>query len=175
MDPQDHHTHMPVGVEGELLLEGHALSGGYINQPQQTAATYVDPPAWMAQERRSKTVKKLYKCGDLVRYSNRLDGSLDFLGRKDTQVKIRGQRVELGEIEAKVKSCFSLAREVIAEAVAMKDKAPRLCVLLYCSGVDAIREGNSFHSYSICGYPTPSFEAEIPELRGSSRDNCPHI
>ncbi|KAJ5678173.1 uncharacterized protein N7477_003806 [Penicillium maclennaniae] len=44
VDPQDHHKLMPVGVEGELLLEGHALSEGYINQPQLTAATYIDPP-----------------------------------------------------------------------------------------------------------------------------------
>ncbi|KAJ6144104.1 hypothetical protein N7470_007999 [Penicillium chermesinum] len=165
VDPQDHHKLMPVGMEGELLLEGHALSEGYINQPQLTAATYIGPPSWMGQLRRSGTGKKLYKCGDLVRYNDRLDGSLDFLGRKDTQVKIRGQRVELGEIEVKVKSCFPLARDVIAEVVAIKDKAPKLCVLLYCPGFEAIREDKGYYSASICGYPTPPFEEQIQELK----------
>ncbi|KAJ5654458.1 hypothetical protein N7490_001461 [Penicillium lividum] len=165
VDPQDPHKLMPVGGEGELLLEGHALSEGYINQPQQTVATYIDPPAWMAQDRRAKSGRKLYKCGDLVRYNSRLDGSLDFLGRKDTQVKIRGQRVELGEVEVKVKSCFSLVRDVIAEVVAIKDKAPQLCVFLNCPGIEAIRDDNGCHSFSICGLSTPSFEERTQESK----------
>ncbi|KAJ5746501.1 hypothetical protein N7520_011683 [Penicillium odoratum] len=165
VDPQDHHKLMPVGGEGELLLEGHALAENYFNQPQQTAAAFIDPPAWMAQDRRAKSGRKLYKCGDLVRYNNRFDGSLDFLGRKDTQVKIRGQRVELGEVEVKVKSCFSLARDVVAEVVAIKDKAPQLCVFLHCPGIEAIRDDNGCHSYSICGHSTPSFEEKIQELK----------
>lgn len=173
VDPQNHHKLLPIGAEGELLLEGHSLSEGYINQPKQTAATYIDPPVWMAQDRREKTGRKLYKCGDLVRYNDRLDGSIDFVGRKDTQVKIRGQRVELGEIEMRVKSCFSPARYAIADVVTIKNKPPRLYVFLECPGVDAIREENGRHSYSICGYPTPSFEDQIQDLKLKLQNQLP--
>ena len=173
VDPQDHNKLLPIGAEGELLLEGHSLSDGYINQPKQTAVTYIDPPVWMAQERRGKTGRKLYKCGDLVRYNDRLDGSIDFLGRKDTQVKIRGQRVELSEIEMRVESCFSLARYAIADVITIKNKPPRLYVFLDCPGVGAIREGNSCDPGSICGYPTPLFEEQTQELKLKLQSQLP--
>ncbi|MEU9662921.1 amino acid adenylation domain-containing protein [Streptomyces chartreusis] len=82
---------VPVGAVGELYLAGRGVSRGYINQPALTAGRYVaDPFAAVPGER-------MYRTGDLVRY--RSDGALLYLGRRDFQIKVRGQRIELGEIE----------------------------------------------------------------------------
>jgi non-ribosomal peptide synthetase component F len=79
----------PVGVIGELCVSGIGLSKGYLNQPELTKEKFIQNP-FLAEE-------KLYKTGDLARWLP--DGNLEFIGRKDNQVKIRGNRVELGEIE----------------------------------------------------------------------------
>ncbi|RAH79137.1 hypothetical protein BO86DRAFT_436606 [Aspergillus japonicus CBS 114.51] len=92
-DRDDHNKLAPVGCIGELLVEGHTLARHYLKNAEKTAAAFIPRPAWLPWSR----CERLYKTGDLVRYS--ADGSLLFIGRKDTQVKIRGQRVELGEIE----------------------------------------------------------------------------
>lgn len=82
----------PTGVRGELYISGAGVSAGYHNEPDLTAAAFVNlhMPAHGAI--------LCYRTGDVVRY--RADGALEFVGRRDSQVKIRGHRVELGEIEA---------------------------------------------------------------------------
>src|SRR6185295_4094695 len=82
---------LPTGVEGELWLGGEGLARGYLNRPDVTADRYM-PDAFSG-----RNGARLYRTGDLCRY--RSDGDIEFLGRLDHQVKIRGVRVELGEIE----------------------------------------------------------------------------
>ncbi|MGY0499068.1 amino acid adenylation domain-containing protein [Nocardia sp. FBN12] len=82
---------VPPGVTGELYLTGRALARGYRNQPTTTAARFVPDP-WGAPGTR------MYRTGDLVR--RRDTGDIDYLGRADAQLKVRGFRIEPGEIDA---------------------------------------------------------------------------
>ncbi|MFN8598686.1 MAG: amino acid adenylation domain-containing protein [Anaerolineae bacterium] len=98
----EHRQPVPIGVRGELYIGGQGVGRGYLNRPEMTAEKFSVNP--FGEDR-------LYRTGDLVRY--RADGNLEFLGRIDQQVNIRGQRVELGEVEA------VLARHVALRAAAV--------------------------------------------------------
>lgn len=87
LDPHGQPT--PIGVPGELWTGGDGLARGYLRRPEITAEKFVAHPF--------KTGERIYRTGDLARY--RADGSIAFLGRMDRQVKLRGFRVELEEIE----------------------------------------------------------------------------
>ncbi|OJJ50363.1 hypothetical protein ASPZODRAFT_13447 [Penicilliopsis zonata CBS 506.65] len=102
VDPQDHNRLVPVGAPGEMLVEGPSLARCYLNNPEKTADAFIFDPAWTQQSKdRNQPRRRFYKTGDLVRYNSEM-GTLSYVGRKDTQVKLHGQRVELGEIESRL-------------------------------------------------------------------------
>ena len=106
VDPADHNRLVPIGREGELLIEGPILARGYLNDKEKTAKAFIKDPEW-AQAYQPMILnhsgsRRMYKTGDLVRYNT--DGTMDYCGRKDHQIKLHGQRIELGEIEYHVKT-----------------------------------------------------------------------
>lgn len=100
-----------IGAIGELAVESPALARGYLNDPEKTSAAFIENPQWL-QKNRPISKRRLYRTGDLVRYQS--DGSLKFIGRKDTQIKIRGQRVELSETEHLLSTYPDVAKALIA-------------------------------------------------------------
>ncbi|KAM5436875.1 NRPS cluster protein [Microsporum canis] len=110
-DPENPAQLMPIGAPGELLLSGPILARGYLEDTEKTDAAFIQPPPWYKKFLCSKIRSRLYRTGDLVRYC--ADGTLEYLGRKDRQVKLNGQRLELGEIETAIKRCCPLASAVV--------------------------------------------------------------
>ncbi|WP_439628054.1 non-ribosomal peptide synthetase [Gemmata sp.] len=104
---------VPVGVPGELHIGGPVLADGYLNRPELTAERFVpDPLTPRAPGSDPGDTHRLYKTGDLARYFP--DGTIEFLGRMDQQVKVRGFRVELGEVEA-VLAAHPAVRECVVQ------------------------------------------------------------
>ncbi|MCJ1251300.1 hypothetical protein MMC30_008532 [Trapelia coarctata] len=86
---------LPIGAVGEILVEGPGVAREYYKEPTKTAASFIPPPPFVPK--RGSSSRKLYRTGDLAKYNP--DGSITFMGRQDNQVKMRGQRFELGEVE----------------------------------------------------------------------------
>ncbi|KAJ0162763.1 Nonribosomal peptide synthetase 12 [Colletotrichum tanaceti] len=99
VNPDNHGQLLPVGAKGELLIQGPTLSRGYLNEPEKTAKAFIESPAWLPAKTAPR-LRRLYKTGDLVRQLP--DQSFEVYGRIDTQVKLNGQRIELGDIEHKI-------------------------------------------------------------------------
>ncbi|MFW6357635.1 MAG: amino acid adenylation domain-containing protein, partial [Chroococcales cyanobacterium] len=89
---------VPVGIPGELHIGGVGVAKGYLNRPELTAEKFIIKTAEDTENTEERKGERLYKTGDLCRY--REDGAIEYLGRIDSQVKLRGLRIELGEIEA---------------------------------------------------------------------------
>jgi len=119
----------PIGVPGELCVAGPGLARGYLRRPEMTEEKFIPNPF------STRMGERLYRSGDLGRF--RADGEIEYLGRIDQQVKIRGHRVELGEIEGvlaqhpAVSGCAVVARQetpgdlrVIAYLVPRGETAP---------------------------------------------------
>jgi amino acid adenylation domain-containing protein len=112
---------VPVGVRGELYLGGAGLARGYHDRPAITAAAFVPDPF------SAKPGGRLYRTGDLVRWN--AEGELEFIGRADHQVKVRGRRIELGEVEAALNRLTGV-REALATVCMGRDGNQRLVAYL---------------------------------------------
>ncbi len=95
---------VPVGVTGELCLAGPGLARGYLDDPALTDQRFRPDPYRQGE--------RLYRTGDLARWDD--DGAIQFLGREDRQVKVRGFRVELGEVEQRLRACRGVREGVVA-------------------------------------------------------------
>jgi amino acid adenylation domain-containing protein len=129
----------PVGAPGELCAAGVCVAIGYLNRAELTAERFPDHP-WRSGER-------IYRTGDVVRWLD--DGTLEFLGRIDEQVKVRGHRVEPGEIQARLLTCPGVRQAAV------------------------IAEQNDTGDSELIGYVVLDGEARIADARDHLRRNLP--
>lgn len=132
---------VPIGVLGEIYLSGAGLARGYWNAPEKTAQRFLPNPFSTGE------YPFIYKTGDLGRWLS--DGNIEFHGRVDYQVKIRGNRIEMGEIEARLAEHEKISDIVVID----KDD----------------REGNKF----LVAYYVASEELSISELRAFLKEKLP--
>ena len=171
VDPQDHRRLAPVSAIGELILEGPIVGRGYLNGTVQTAQVFVEPPAWLRAFRQNlgqPAPSRLYKTGDLVQYTPQ--GSLQYVGRKDLQVKLRGQRIELGEVEHHVRNAFPNATDAIVDMVSLLEgqMEPQLVAWVKL-------EGDEDTSGSALLKPWPSWTDAVRTARERLRQLVPNF
>jgi len=135
---------VPYGETGELCVSGLSLADGYLNRPEMTAEKFVD---WKESE---DITTRIYRTGDLARYMP--DGNIDYLGRRDTQVKIRGNRVELGEIEVLINQLNDIQQAIV---VAREDVPGQKRLVAYLV---------SAHNKPDTAYVRTSIEQQLPDF-----------
>ncbi|KAF7728991.1 PKS/NRPS-like protein biosynthetic cluster, partial [Penicillium ucsense] len=118
-DANNHDRLMPIGCVGELLIEGHLLAKGYLNNPEKTAEVFITNPAW-AESPNSTITRRFYKTGDFACYAD--DGSIVCLGRKDFQVNLNGYRIETGEVEVILRNLLDERVHDLAVEVVIPNK-----------------------------------------------------
>ncbi|KAI9371442.1 hypothetical protein BJX61DRAFT_543693 [Aspergillus egyptiacus] len=152
--PSDVSRLAPIGAVGELLIEGPVVTRGYLGDADRTAAAYIPPPEWLTKLRRPGNAGRLYRTGDLVQYTD--DGGIRYMGRKDTQIKLHGQRIELSHVEHHVRLCFVDAAEVVAEIV-MRDNGPILVAFIG----DQAAQGTTESKRELLSAPDAAFREQV--------------
>lgn len=173
VNPDNHHVLAPIGAVAELLIEGPCLAGGYLNDAKLTAMMFIENPPWLHLFRSDRETR-LYKTGDLVRYS--LDGSLIYIGRKSLQAKIRGQRIELGEVEYQVGRHFAGATKVIVDVVTpiSNTPSPILVAFVYSkNGQAPLAKNDPSGSATLFEAADHDFQSHSAETDSIIRDYLP--
>ncbi|MBD2824488.1 non-ribosomal peptide synthetase [Xenorhabdus szentirmaii] len=146
----------PIGTPGELHVGGAGLARGYLNQPELTAARFIENPFASAADK-ALGYTRLYKTGDLVRWLP--NGELEYLGRNDFQVKIRGYRIELGEIENAL-----AAHPQVEQAVVIAHKRQGHDVLAAYLVADSVLSDESLIAYLSVHLPEYMIPASFTRL-----------
>jgi acyl carrier protein len=143
-----------MGVTGELLIGGDGLARGYLNRPELTAERFIPDP--FAENKAAR----VYKTGDLCQW--RSDGTIDCLGRNDRQVKIRGCRIELGDIEAALASHPGV-KQAVTKVVDGTGGEKTLIGYVVASGVQP-QELRTYLAERLPEYMLPSLYVNLTEL-----------
>ncbi|KAI0849000.1 acetyl-CoA synthetase-like protein [Daldinia vernicosa] len=173
VDPDNHDVLLPIGTIGELVIEGCIVGRGYIG-PENTAAKFIQPPIWLRQFRGPEYCIPVYKSGDLAQYTT--DGSVRFIGRKDTQVKLRGQRIELGDVEHHIRLALPDARDVVAEVVTFPDSSrpPTLVAFIHARNDSVVKSGgHTIMSPRLIDGPSDSFRSRVPSVQSTLQQSLP--
>ena len=146
----EHFRDCPDGVAGELYIGGSGLADGYWRDEERTAASFVTHP---------ETGARMYRTGDWGRYLP--DGNIEFLGRRDGQVKISGFRVELGEVEWSLTQCDGVD-EAVGVTFVDEHGQKRLCA--FYTGTATSREVRAALQRKLPAYMIPSRLIAVPSF-----------
>nr|ARB50206.1 lysergyl peptide synthetase 2 [Claviceps africana] len=178
VNPRNHQQLQPLGAIGELLVEGPVVGRGYLDDAVQTSETFIEAPTWLRDLRQGGS-DRVYKTGDLVWLA--ADGSIEFVCRKNTQVKLRGQRIELGEVEHHLKIAWPSAEDCIAELVAASDASrPPMLMAFICEATEdttnrtnGLMAGRNATSDTVLAEPSPGFRSQIPSVLSKLQQALP--
>ena len=141
----------PIGVTGELCIAGDCVGVGYLNRPELTAEKFIDNPFGNG---------KIYKTGDLAYW--REDGNIVYVGRNDFQVKIRGLRIELEEIENAICGVNGISQTVV---VVRKNNEGRLLICAFYTGIQIdAKEIRSIIGNKLPKYMLPHIFSHLDEI-----------
>ena len=144
---------LPVGIIGELYVGGDGVGRGYLKRHELTMERFIENPYQPGE--------RLYKSGDLVKLT--ADGEMEYYGRIDHQVKIRGHRVELGEIES-VLLAYDPVREVVAIVKEDMDKTKYITVYYTADRDLTICGLREYLGRTLPEYMIPSYFVQLPKL-----------
>ncbi|WP_232310865.1 non-ribosomal peptide synthetase [Herbaspirillum autotrophicum] len=147
---------VPPGVIGEILISGAGVAQGYVGQPEQTAAAFRPHPL--------DSALRSYRSGDLGR--RRLDGTLEFIGRKDQQAKVRGYRIELAEIEAAMMAHPKVREAAVLMRADSADTAGSGQLLAVAGGASELEPGllRAWLGERLPAYMVPALCVILPRL-----------
>ncbi|KYG29134.1 hypothetical protein AZF08_27900 [Bacillus gaemokensis] len=155
---------LPIGVAGELCIAGSGVARGYLNRLDLTKEKFVENPF--------SPEEKMYKTGDLARWLP--DGNIEYLGRMDHQVKIRGNRIEIGEVETELLK-IEMIQEAIIIAQEDKDGLKQLCA--YYVGDDSLTVGKQEDKdglKQLCAYYVGDDSLTVGKLRSELSKELPN-
>jgi len=144
---------VPVGVEGEIWIAGHGVGRGYAGQPALTAEKFIANPY--------RPGERMYRTGDLGRWLD--DGNIAYCGRGDEQVKVRGYRIECGEIEHRLLE-HPLVTGAAVLAQGAGERGPELTAYCVAAGEMNVRELRSFLKESLPDYMVPARFVTVARL-----------
>lgn len=165
VDSEDHNKLAPVGCVGELLVQGY-VARGYLGNQELTEKSFLDSVKWLP---RTDDVNgpRFYKTGDLVRYRPQ-DGALEILGRKDTQLKLRGQRLEAGGIAYLIKESEPTVEHVAIDILRYRS---REILAAFISFTDVTSKGQDEDDFFVT--PEADLKQRLITLASKLRDGLP--
>lgn len=159
----------PIGTPGELIVEGPCVALEYLNDDKRSGEAFVSAPAWLRQMYPSRLEQKVYRSSDLVRYAP--DGTIEYTARADKdEVKIHGQRVNVGEVEFHLSECLPKSAFCAVDLVEFSDVylGPRLVAFVPWNeaqgGKDEIDAATPFMAKPL---------QDTTRIRGLLRDRLP--
>ncbi len=154
----------PIGVTGTLYVSGVGLARGYLNQPELTAARFISCPASLKDLPAGISGGRLYNTGDLARRLS--DGSIEFIGRQDDQIKLRGFRIELHEIESALMThpAIQAAVVIVRQGAASEDKTLAAYVVFQNDNTLTAHEMYTFVQRTLPAYMIPASFTKLDAL-----------
>eukprot|EP00833_Pecoramyces_ruminatium_P018314 jgi/Orpsp1_1/1192346/evm.model.d7180000092453.1 len=156
---------VPIGIEGEIYIGGYGVGKGYLNRPELTKEKFIENPFNFDNDEYNRI---MYRTGDLGRWTP--EGEIEYLGRVDFQVKINGQRVELGEIECKVLEIPGIRQCVVIDKKKENGEKYLVCYYISNHGEDKLfcKNIRKYLSEKLPRYMVPNYYIKINEVPLSS-------
>ncbi|KAH8691175.1 hypothetical protein BGW36DRAFT_304857, partial [Talaromyces proteolyticus] len=166
---------LPIGAVGELVIEGPTVGRGYLTPEIKTSSFTKSPPWLYSMLLKEVSPHRIYKTGDLAKFTD--TGSLRFMGRSDQQVKLRGQRLELGEVEYHLRQYLRSSGVVVADVFNMEASESATLVALVevekSQRTTTLCEDSDHAGHEINVSPDLSVLAEMERIRDELKQSVP--